>query len=1858
GVDEIYGGEGDDWLRGNAGDGDILNGGAGDDTYVFGAGDGDTVIHNQDSGEGRVDVLHFLEGIEPGDIEIGRSNYDLHLTLQSSGEVITVVGFFLEEDGWTRALNLIQFEDGTRWDTDSILARALQGSEASDTIFGYSSADTIEGLAGNDTLVGGDGDDTLLGGEGDDLLYGGDGDDHLEGNGGNLDRLSGEAGDDYLVGGEGNNTLNGGDGDDTLVCGRGSCIGEAGNDTYIHAAGSGDMTIDNNDPDATSVDVLILDGVDPASVYLSWGDRDELILRYRFNATAETITLLGYFKQDATTGQTIDQIIFRDHEITWDIDYIKAEMQRATEGSDSLYCFAEGNTLHGLAGNDNLYGAAGDDQLFGDAGRDYIDGAAGDDSLDGGADNDRLYGGDGADTLAGGSGDDSMAGGKGADRYLFNLGDGHDTISEYNVTGMNSVNRLVFGDGITREDLRFTYASNDGLRIVLPGGDDSVTLEYYFSTLPYYDEIEVALVGGEVISREEIVAQMSLFTDLDDYYQGTDSADSVHMLQGNDTAYGGDGDDELFGDTGDDGLYGQAGNDQLNGGPGNDYLEGGLGDDNLSGGEGADVLYGNSGDDTLRGDAGEGDTLIGGAGNDTYLYGAGDGDTIISNNDYSEGRYDVLRFLAGIEANGVSVSRKEDDLLLSLQNSGEVITLSGFFLSENNMIDAVEFAGGETWTREQLLEMAIQGTEGDDVLLAYGTGSVINGLGGDDTLEGDAGDDQLSGGAGDDNITGAAGNDTLDGGSGNDDIFGREGDDLLIGGDGDDYMTGGYGDDVLDGGGGSNTLNGMWGSDTYLIGLDAGENLIRNFDSEAESYDRIVFAQGITPQSVQLSRSDYSLLIEVSESLTTVDRFFLNRESTIDALEFHDGPIWSAEDVRSMLFDGNDTDQIIMGYETDDLIDGGGGNDTLNGLAGDDILIGGSGNDQLEGDGGNDIYRFSSGDGQDTIVDAYGLNAIEYIDLASTQIDATRLGDDLILTDLEGGGQVTVMDQYTGTSISSSANTIQEIHFADGVVWDAEAILDQISQGSVGDDVLNGTAEPDNIAALAGNDDIFAYEGDDRVDGGPGDDYLMGDSGSDLLLGGADNDFLFGQEGNDYLQGGAGNDFLFGHQYIPNHYEITDPREYIAYDEYGWDTWNVPLWIRVTRPVYDVLHGGEGSDVVIGTGELYGGAGDDRLMGSGALYGGAGNDTLTIHEMEYWIDDRVNGAYESIYLEASNNSLMVGGRGDDTLTGDYRGRTTFYFELGDGQDTLINGKTENNDNTVLFGEGITTTDVNFRRGGTDLIVQYGEQGDQITLTDWFEQQLSKYHRQTCRFEFADGSTITPEEVDQLFGANIPGYQPGEPPGDVVDQNLVATEGQDHLWGHWGNDTLRGNGGKVTLDGLDGNDTYLYGVEDGDTFIDNSDIYDHGSGRDVLRFLDGIAPTDIELRRDRENLIITVGGNEITVISYFLAEGVGQYTLHAIEFTDGPSWSYEDVLAHLTLGTAESDALYGDSGADQLDGLAGDDSLYGARGDDNLAGGEGADVLYGQDGKDTLNGDEGEDNLQGGAGDDTLIGGEGADRLFGGLGNDTLRGGAGDDEYSYSLGHGMDVIDNTGGGVDTLSFLDITAQRLGFSRDGDDLVIWVDGDISQSVRVTNHFLGGDAAIHAVSTSEGGELLAADLATLLTSLPTADNGTEDSSTEPDEDADSDTTTPDSEVDAEDTPTPPQPGGNDSLIGSEADETLIAGAGSDTLSGGLGNDRLLGGEGDDTYIYSGGEDSLEETAGIDHLRFENGISFSQVASSLLKSGDDLVLQVDGGPDQITLCNFFLGGDHLLETIEFASGGALSAEQIFEVFGLSMPA
>ncbi|MCV4340599.1 hypothetical protein OH707_05515 [Pseudomonas capsici] len=56
-------------------------------------------------------------------------------------------------------------------------------------------------------------------------------------------------------------------------------------------------------------------------------------------------------------------------------------------------------------------------------------------------------------------------------------------------------------------------------------------------------------------------------------------------------------------------------------------------------------------------------------------------------------------------------------------------------------------------------------------------------------------------------------------------------------------------------------------------------------------------------------------------------------------------------------------------------------------------------------------------------------------------------------------------------------------------------------------------------------------------------------------------------------------------------------------------------------------------------------------------------------------------------------------------------------------------------------------------------------------------------------------------------------------------------------------------------------------------------------------------------------------------------------------------------------------------------------------------------------------------------------------------------------------------------------------------------------------------------------------------------------------------------------------------------------------------------------------------------------------------MKSGNDLVLNVSGGSDKVTIRNWFLGGDYVVDSITFASGGQITASQLFGVFGLSNP-
>ena len=96
----------------------------------------------------------------------------------------------------------------------------LQGTEADETITGWSGRNELYGHAGNDVLHGNSQNDILDGGVGNDALGGKDGNDILNGGAGN-DELYGDAGNDVLTGGTGDDKLYGGEGDDTYIFAKG-----------------------------------------------------------------------------------------------------------------------------------------------------------------------------------------------------------------------------------------------------------------------------------------------------------------------------------------------------------------------------------------------------------------------------------------------------------------------------------------------------------------------------------------------------------------------------------------------------------------------------------------------------------------------------------------------------------------------------------------------------------------------------------------------------------------------------------------------------------------------------------------------------------------------------------------------------------------------------------------------------------------------------------------------------------------------------------------------------------------------------------------------------------------------------------------------------------------------------------------------------------------------------------------------------------------------------------------------------------------------------------------------------------------------------------------------------------------------------------------------------------------------------------------------------------------------------------------------------------------------------------------------------------------------------------------------------
>ena len=190
---------------------------------------------------------------------------------------------------------------------------------------------------------------------------------------------SSDLGDDKLYGYAGKDTLNGGKGDDVLEGGE-------GDDTYVWNPGDGNDIL--YDGDGSNV-LQVGPGVNPEAVELLRFGNDIVFV---MKESGERITVRDWYAEER---HRFSEVRFADGTIWTRADIEKMRpIFRGTAGDD---------TVTGSPGNDDLYGLEGADKLYGNAGDDL---------------------------LVGGVGDDMVFGGDGDDTYLWNRGDGNDTLSD------------------------------------------------------------------------------------------------------------------------------------------------------------------------------------------------------------------------------------------------------------------------------------------------------------------------------------------------------------------------------------------------------------------------------------------------------------------------------------------------------------------------------------------------------------------------------------------------------------------------------------------------------------------------------------------------------------------------------------------------------------------------------------------------------------------------------------------------------------------------------------------------------------------------------------------------------------------------------------------------------------------------------------------------------------------------------------------------------------------------------------------------------------------------------------------------------------------------------------------------------------------------------------------------------------------------------------------------------------------------------------------------------------------------------------------------------------------------------------
>lgn len=441
------------------------------------------------------------------------------------------------------------------------------------------------------------------------------------------------------------------------------------------------------------------------------------------------------------------------------------------------------------------------------------------------------------------------------------------------------------------------------------------------------------------------------------------------------------------------------------------------------------------------------------------------------------------------------------------------------------------------------------------------------------------------------------------------------------------------------------------------------------------------------------------------------------------------------------------------------LSQGGDGNDVIKGTSGEDVIFASKGDDYIytlgvpSGSAGVDRVLFNRGDGHDVVsVDGLsGSPGFIQIELAPAislaDVTFTATADGYVELALDGGlDTVRVRSRETASQSAEDYNVV--FGYAGDSVISIESVIDDLTQGTAGNDVL-----------------LSDYR-DHVLDGGLGDDILIGNGGEDI--------YRFGRDyGFDTIKAtsSSGADIV----------------------EFGPD-------IVLSNLTFE--YGGENqSDLVIaiiGT--------DDRLVIEDYFVtrtGSVTEDVVPVSSFRFtdgsilsWLQAvnltrGISLAGDDIIEGMANGSQLSGGAGNDELRGG-TGNDLYRFERGFGSDTIIDKGGDAD--AVRFGANINPANTIFSRrlsSPNDLLIEV-DGLERLTLT--VKDQFNGEDNRIEFFEFGDGTVFTWQDVQETILQNAISSGDDIVLGYDSDDIIDAREGDDLLLGGRGNDVLIGGEG--------------------------------------------------------------------------------------------------------------------------------------------------------------------------------------------------------------------------------------------------------------------------------------------------------------------------------------------------------------------------------------------------------------------------------------------------------------------------------